>query len=83
MVRLSYEEREKLPDRDFAVINPRARNERQRRKYPIEDETHARNALSRVSRFGSAYERHMVCRKVRKRFPEIHERSCPMHRVTA
>ncbi len=41
MSKLTYGEREHLPNRDFAL--PRER------KYPIEDAAHARNALSRVS----------------------------------
>ena len=72
-----------MPDKDFAVLNPRARTEKERRKYPIEDAAHARNALARVSRFGTRREKELVCRKVARRFPRIHESKCGMHRVMA
>lgn len=83
MARLTYEQRKNLPDRDFAVIHKSATEERERRKYPIENESHARNALARVSRFGTAQEKREVCEKVHRRFPEIHEQSCKLHRMKA
>jgi hypothetical protein len=61
--RLTYEERQALSPREFA--------EPGERKYPIEDESHARNALSRVSQFGTPSEKRMVRAAVAKRYPEI------------
>ena len=49
MAKLTTAERNKLPDSDFA--------EPSKRKYPIEDKAHQRNALARVSQFGSAKEK--------------------------
>lgn len=70
--KLSYSERMRLPERDF--VFPKSR------RYPIPDESHARNALARVSQHGSEEDKRKVCEAVHKRFPEIHEKSCPMHR---
>ena len=39
------------------------------RRYPIEDASHARNALARVSQFGSSTEKAVVRRKVKMRYP--------------
>jgi hypothetical protein len=50
-----------------------------KRKYPIENEAHARNALARVSRFGTPEEKKMVCEAEAKRYPMIHEKHCSMH----
>ncbi|MDE1854642.1 MAG: hypothetical protein KGI38_13030 [Thaumarchaeota archaeon] len=75
MSRLTYAQRERLPARDF--VFPRTR------KYPIPDSAHARNALARVARSGTAYQRRKVCMKVHRRFPKIHEASCSLHRLRA
>ena len=72
MAKLTYEERQRLPARDF--VFPRER------KYPIENAAHARNALARVSRFGSEYQKRKVCEAVARRWPSIHERHCPFHK---
>lgn len=72
--RLTSAERRALPDSAFAVITAEGE-----RKYPIPDENHARNALARVARFGSPHEKRLVCEKVAKKFPEIHETHCGMH----
>ena len=71
MTKLTYKEKKDLPDSEFAVPDER--------KYPIEDETHARDALARVSRFGTPEEKKEVCEAVASRYPEIHEKHCPMH----
>ncbi len=63
MAELSAADRKKLKDSDFA--------EPGERKYPIEDEAHARNALSRVSKSGSEAEQRQVRKKVEERYPEI------------
>lgn len=44
------------------------------RSYPIPDKSHARNALSRVSQFGSSSEKAKVRAKVHKKFPSIGEK---------
>lgn len=41
------------------------------RRYPIHDEAHARNALARVSQFGSASEKAAVRSAVRAKYPGI------------
>lgn len=41
MAKLTYKERKNLPDSDFALPK--------KRKYPIYDKAHARNALARVA----------------------------------
>jgi hypothetical protein len=41
------------------------------RRYPIEDKAHARNALSRVSQFGSSAEKATVRAKVKRKYPGI------------
>ncbi len=63
MAKLTYQERKKLPSSSF--IEPKER------KYPIPDASHARNALSRVSQFGSPSEKKMVSAKVHSKFPAI------------
>jgi hypothetical protein len=40
-------------------------------RYPIEDAAHARNALARVSQFGSPAEKEKVRNAVHRKFPEI------------
>ncbi len=62
MARLKAATRNKLPASDFALGGS---------KYPIEDKSHARNALSRVSQFGSPTEKATVRAKVHKKFPSI------------
>lgn len=62
MSKLSSGERNALPDSDFAGPG---------RSYPIEDENHARNALSRVSQHGTPAEKAMIRRKVHQKYPDI------------
>lgn len=59
---LTTKARNKLPDSDFALPG---------RKYPIENLSHARNALSRVSQFGSPSEKKAVRAAVYRRYPEL------------
>jgi hypothetical protein len=63
MAKLSDKDRKKLKDSDFA--------EPEERKYPIEDETHARNALSRVAQNGSDAEQKEVRKHVEERYPDL------------
>jgi hypothetical protein len=60
---LSAKDRAKLPDNDFCF--PKTRS------YPIADISHARNALSRASAFGSAQVKRVVYKKVFERYPEL------------
>lgn len=41
------------------------------RRYPIENPSHARNALARVSQFGSPAEKSKVRTAVHKKFPSL------------
>jgi hypothetical protein len=68
MAKLSYRRKKKLPRSAFAIPGER--------KYPIVDKAHARNALARVARFGTAAQKAQVCRAVHRKFPSIRARSC-------
>lgn len=72
MARLSFKARKKLPKRDFAV---KSGGKGGRGKYPIEDASHARNALARVSQVGSPEQKKEVRGAVRRKFPAIGKRS--------
>jgi hypothetical protein len=63
MAKLTAKKRNALPRKSFA--------EPGKRKYPIEDKSHARNALSRVSQHGSVGEKKQVRAAVHKKFPGI------------
>lgn len=63
MAKLTYEERKEMPKSEF--VEPK------KRKYPIPDLSHARNALARVSQNGSSNEKAMVRAEVKRRFPTI------------
>ena len=63
MAELSDKDRKKLPDEDFA--------EPGERKYPIEDEAHARNALARVAQHGTKEEQEAVRKRVEERYPDL------------
>jgi hypothetical protein len=65
MAKLTAKQRNKMPNSTFAVPGKRA--------YPVNDESHARNALARVSQFGSPSEKAAVKRKVKSKFPGIKE----------
>ena len=62
MAKLTTATRKNLPSSTFALSG---------RRYPIEDEAHARNALARVAQDGTSAEKATVRRKVRTLFPEI------------
>lgn len=62
MARLSAAARKALPASAFAGPN---------RSYPIPDASHARNALARVSQFGSSAEKKRVRAAVGKRYGGI------------
>jgi hypothetical protein len=63
MAELTTTHRKALPDSAFAIPS--------KRKYPIYDKIHARNALARVSQFGSPAEKIQVRRAVKRRYPDI------------
>ena len=60
---LTSEERDALPDSAFAL--PKTR------QYPIHDLSHARNALARVSRYGTPEQKTKVENAVYRRYPEL------------
>lgn len=62
MAKLTAAARKKIPSGDFALGKGH---------YPIEDKAHARNALSRVSQFGSSSEKAKVRAKVHAKYPGI------------
>jgi len=63
----------------LAILTSNARNHlrpaefavRETRSYPIPDEGHARNALSRVAEFGSSREQARVRAAVHHKFPSV------------
>jgi len=63
MAKLTYSKRKKLPSKSFA--------EPGKRKYPIPDKNHARNALARVSQFGTSSDKARVRAAVHAKFPSI------------
>lgn len=62
MAKLNAAKRNALPGKDFAGPD---------RSYPIENESHARNALSRVSQNGSPAVKKEVRAAVHRKFPSI------------
>lgn len=66
MGKLDTAQRNNIPKKDFAEPGKRA--------YPIEDKSHARNALARVSQFGSPSLKSEVRAKVHKKYPGIDEK---------
>ena len=67
LAKLTNADRKALPDKSFA--------EPDKRKYPIEDKAHARDALSRVFRNGTAAEKTKVKAAVKKKYPSIGKKS--------
>lgn len=63
MAKLTTKERKALPKKDFPEPGKRA--------YPVNDKSHARNALARVAQHGSPAEKKEVAAKVHKKFPSI------------
>ena len=62
MAKLTAKARNAIPGRDFALPG---------RRYPIEDKSHARNALSRVSGNGTPNEKAKVRAAVHRKYPGI------------
>jgi len=63
MSKLTTQKREGLKKSSFAIPGKRA--------YPIEDKAHARNALARVSQFGTPVQKAEVRRAVHRKYPGI------------
>ena len=70
MAQLTYHARKELPKKDFVFKKSRA--------YPINDKAHARNALARVSQFGSSEEKAKVRSAVHRKYPSIGGRSAAL-----
>jgi hypothetical protein len=68
MTKLTTAARKKIPTGEFALPG---------RRYPVEDEAHARNALSRVSQDGTPAEKATVRSKVGRLFPGLKQHSRP------
>jgi len=63
MSRLTAAGRRHLPSSDFAIPSER--------KYPIENISHARNALARVSEYGTPSEKAEVRHAVDRKYPSL------------
>ena len=61
--------RNAIPTQNFALPG---------RRYPIEDKSHARNALSRVSGNGNPAEKAKVRAAVHRKYPDIGKKSKPL-----
>ena len=70
MAKLTAKARKAIPTKDFAVKG---------RKYPIEDKSHARNALARVSQHGSPAEKAKVRAAVKRKYPDIGHKAVGSH----
>ena len=62
MAKLTAKKRNALPKKEFAGPD---------RSYPIEDKNHARNALARVSQFGTSDLKAKVRAAVKRKYPDI------------
>jgi hypothetical protein len=62
-MKLTYEHRKRLPKKSFVFPG--------KRSYPINDVSHARNALARVAQNGSPAEMAKVRAAVHKKFPSV------------
>jgi len=73
MAKLSQSGRAKIPTSNFAIPS-RAKTagaKKQSGNYPIQDASHARNALSRVAQHGSSSEKAQVRAAVKRKYPGI------------
>lgn len=71
MARLTYKQRSKMKKSSFALPGKRHKG---KGGYPIPDKSHARNALARVSAYGTPAEKAEVRAKVHRKFPNIGKR---------
>lgn len=72
MAKLTAKDRKALPRSDFALPG---------RRYPLNDENHARNALARVAQHGTPAEQRQVRAKVHAKYPDIDQHADKMHPV--
>lgn len=72
MSKLTTKARNALPTSDFALPG---------RRYPLNNASHARNALARVSQFGTPAEKAAVRRKVHAKYPGIGKKSKKTYRM--
>lgn len=63
MAKLKASSRKRMKSKSFAIPS--------KRKYPIHDKSHARNALARVSQHGTAAQKKQVRSKVCSRYPGL------------
>jgi hypothetical protein len=63
VAKLTYRQRKRLRSTSFALP--------EERRYPIDTLARGRNALARVSAFGTESEKRKVRRAVRKRYPSL------------
>lgn len=72
MAKLTEKARNKMPSKDFALPGKgKGPAGKGAGSYPIEDKSHARNALVRVSQHGTPAEKATVRAKVKAKFPGI------------
>lgn len=73
MAELSAKARAKIPTKSFAIKSKAKTTEakKQSGNYPIQDESHARNALSRVAQHGTPAEKKQVRAAVKRKYPNI------------
>ena len=67
MTKLTYQARKRLKGSSFAV-------DHEKRKYPIQDIAHGRNALARVSAHGTPAEKATVKRAVYAKYPSLRKK---------
>ena len=63
VAKLTAKARKKIKPKNFALPKKRA--------YPIQDKSHARNALARVSQHGTPAQKKKVRAAVKKKYPSI------------
>ncbi len=73
MARLTSKQRKAIPKKDFALPSTRSKSGGSG-GYPINDRTHAVNALARVSQFGSPSQKSAVRSKVAAKYPGLGKR---------
>lgn len=79
MDKLTYKKRKSMPKSEFAIPAKKSKkNPSGKGAYPVEDENHARNALARVSQFGTPSEKKAVKAKVSKKYPSIKQTKKPV-----
>jgi hypothetical protein len=73
MAELSAAQRKKIPTSNFAIPS-RAKTAKGKAKsgnYPIQDRSHAGNALARVAQHGTSAEKAQVRAAVKKKYPDM------------